>query len=333
MTAYYADEITGFGSLEGDFYICLLSDSEITGNGTLTGTFSNSEAIGENIVGKGSVTGSFWALSARTNWGLTSHIGYLDFTKTDDGEVQDIVMPWSGTIQAIKRLGKGTVFYGDNGISLVSPIGSLWDADTVLMGVGIKGKNAVCVSPDFSTHYFIDNNGFFHILGESLQSIDFSNYFTDMSSNTVLNYDSYNNRVYISDGNYGFVWTNQGLGQGPANLTGLGYDSNTLYAAGNGNYVDIEPLKITTDIVDFGTKKSKTITSIEVGSSAESDLFVSIDYRWKPSDVWFTSPKVKTDRSGVSYHNAQGVEFRFKLQQIGYEEISIDYITVEYAAS
>jgi len=268
------------------------------------------------------------------NWVWTSHIGSFDFTHTDDGEVVKFPVPWGGYIYSIKKLGtSGVVVYGENGVTFCAPHGVYWSSRKELSRVGIKGRGSVCSSENDRQHFFIDKTGLFWILTEQVEPkmIDYSVYFGPMSSDLAMSYDNSTNVIYICDGTYGYVWSESGLGQGPINITGVGYKSGTFYAAGNSTIVT-DPFSIVTDIQDFGVRTEKTIYEIELGTTVTGDIYGCVDYRWNKAQAFTTSPWVKADRYGRIFLMITGVEFRIRIKLISWEDIQLDYgnIRVRY---
>jgi hypothetical protein len=268
------------------------------------------------------------------NWVWTSHIGSFDFTHTDDGEVVKFPVPWGGYIYSIKKLGtSGVVVYGENGDTFCAPHGVFWSSRKELLRIGIKGRSAVCTSENDRQHFFIDKTGLFWILTEAVEPkmIDYSVYFNQMSSSLAMSYDISTNVIYICDGTYGYVWSESGLGQGPVNITGVGYKSGVFYAAGNSPIVT-DPFSIVTDIQDFGVRTEKTIYEIELGTTVVGDIYGCVDYRWNKAQAFTTSPWVKADRYGRIFLMITGVEFRIRIKLTVWEDIQLDYgnIRVRY---
>lgn len=292
------------------------------------------------------------------NWLITSHIGSMNFTHDDTGEVVKMVMPWYNWIYAMRKIGNsGVVVYGENGVVLLTPRGTSWGTRNITQ-VGIKGKLAVCTNQDDTQHYFIDEQGFFwHIVeGQPAKRTDFSNYFNVMNENTVMTWDYKNDIIYICDGVRGYIWTKDGLGQGPATISGLGIRwGEDLFVVGP-SAVAPAPFQVCTDIMDFGNRQEKTIHQVDLGVSlpvtsqpildqdgnyiydqdgyimfsqlSQNDIYVAIDYRWESSSVFVTSPWVKADNQGQAFFMATGVEFRIRVKLLTYENIQLDYANI-----
>jgi hypothetical protein len=267
---------------------------------------------------------------AWANWLITSHIGAMNFTHDDTGEVVKMVMPWYNWIYAMRKIGNsGVVVYGENGVVLLTPRGTAWGTRNITQ-VGIKGKLAVATSQDDTEHYFIDEQGFFwHIKeGEPAKRTDFSNYFNAMTEDTVMSWDYKNDIIYICDGTRGYVWTKDGLGQGPVKISGIGVRwGEDLFAVGPASIAP-SPFEISTDTIDFGNRMEKTIHQVDLGLTNTNDIYVSLDYRWESSSAFSSTPWVKADNQGQAFFMATGVEFRVKVKLLTYENIQLDYANI-----
>jgi hypothetical protein len=276
--------------------------------------------------GAGLIKGDPFKTPATSNVIRTSHIGSFDFTHDDTGEVVRIVMPWSGWIYALKKLGtSGVVAYGENGVTQLLPHGVAWGRKELLK-IGIKGKGAVCTRENDREHFFIDKTGVYWRLREGAEpkGHDYSNYFNDLSVDVVMSYDYSDNIIYICDGTLGFVWSESGLGQGPVNITGVGVTSGTVYVAGTGAIVT-DPFNICTDIQDFGSRTEKIIDRIDLGVALTNPVYGAIDYRWDTGGAFFTTPWIKADRYGRIHVKATGIEFRILIKLTAWEQIQLDY--------
>lgn len=268
-----------------------------------------------------------WLIPKSDEWVWTSRIGQMDFTDSDTGEVTKRPMSYNGVIYSIKKVGNQAVIMGENGISVMVPSGTTWALKNI-HPIGIKGKN--CAVQTVNKVVFIDNKNSLGIIteGQGLQFIDYSQYFELMSQNTVMSYDPSLDIIYIADGTYGFIYSDSGLGQGPTNISGLGYQNDTLFATAPSQPL-FDALNICTDIIDFGVRTEKEIYEIDCGMSVVVPLYACIDYRWSKAQEWFTSPWVKADYQGRTFHyNISGVEFRIRIKLASYEYVELDYVNV-----
>ena len=99
-------------------------------------------------------------------------------------------------------------------------------------------------------------------------------------SSPVMSYDAENELVYICDGTLGYVYSprDKSLGSGPINITGVSSQGGTLYVVSPATIL-MPDFENCTDIYDFGTRKLKTVFSLEYGTDVEAIMQAKIDYR------------------------------------------------------
>jgi hypothetical protein len=202
----------------------------------------------------------------------------------------------------------------------------VYGLDTVLQH-GLKGRGAV--TGDATKHFFIDFKGQLWKLSDTLSLLDYAEFFSPMNSSIVMSYDAALNFVYICDGEYGFVYNaaENSLGKGPVNVTGIGYKSGVQYVAASA-VVETDAFDICTDVDDFGSRKSKTLYSIELGTDLQTGLYASIDYRRTKSAAFTQTPWYAVGPTGKAIVIAHGVEFRVRVKTASYESIKLDYIKI-----
>lgn len=262
---------------------------------------------------------------AKRNWVKWSDIGNLDFTVDRTNIAGERPLDWKGWVYEIKKLGKKVIVYGENGVSVLTPSDVHFGMDTIYR-VGVKSKHAI--TGDDLVHYFIDNKGQLWELSDSLKKLDFSEYLSPLSS-PVMSFDAENNLVYICDGTIGFVYSpdSNSLGKGPVNVSGLGSQSGTLYIVAPAT-VETPSFEICTDIYDFGTRKAKTIQSIELGTDLTGGLKASIDFRLDHSRDFTNIGWFNVTHEGVAYIPCYGTEFKFRVKGFDYEYFELDYIKI-----
>ncbi|MBT9168629.1 MAG: hypothetical protein DDT19_01977 [Syntrophomonadaceae bacterium] len=273
------------------------------------------------------------------NWVWWSEIGDLVFldpraSRQDMAVVRRNVaghapLEVSGWVYQVKKLGDKVVVYGRNGITLFTPAQTAWGKRT-LRRVGLRSKNALTGTEDI--HYFIDSSGVFWSLTADLKlnELDYREYFASLAATTVMSYDEEEDLIYICDGTLGFVFSPaDGLGRGPANISGVGRLAGVLHLTAPSAVVTA-PLHITTDIIDFGVRTEKFISSVEVGTDHAPGalLQVALDFRRDIISAWSNTGWVTTNAAGVAPFYVSGVEFRVHVRLSAYRPIEIDYLTI-----
>lgn len=264
--------------------------------------------------------------ATKQNWVSWSNIGHLDFTIGADNVAGTRPMDWKGWVYAIKKLDKKVIVYGQNGVSIMAPSSVAWGLSTISR-VGVKGKLAVCGTD--TVHYFVDIEGRLCKVSDKLEVLGYEEYLDSMASSIVCSHDEVNGLVYICDGQIGYVYSekDKGLGLGPANVTGVGAQSGVQYIAAPAAVV-VPPFEICTDIYDMGSRKMKTIESVDFGVDAALTIYAAIDWRKDKSVAFATSPWTCVNPSGTAVIPCFGREFRIRAKQLTYEYFKLDYIKV-----
>jgi len=274
---------------------------------------------------------------SKMNWVKWSNIGNLDFTIWKDNIAGERPLDWAGWVYSIRKLGNKVIVYGAGGISMLAPSGNAFGLLSVSK-IGLKGKLAI--AGDDKIHYFIDVFGRLSRLIEipqrsslfeqsiSPEVLDYSEYLSDMD-NPVLSWDSLNSLLYICDGTSGYVYSqdSSSLGSGPANITGIGLRNNEAYIV-SPSTIENPIFEICTDIYDMGSRKNKTITTIELGTDVIGDLWVTLDYRKNKAEEFKTLTWHRVSPNGVTNIPCFGVEFRIRVKRTTYAYFELDYIRV-----
>ena len=261
----------------------------------------------------------------KKNWVKWSNIGSLDFTIGKDNIAGERPLDWKGWVYEIKKLGNKVIAYGENGVSALTPSNNAYGLDTIYR-IGLKGKQAV--AGDEVRHFFIDKEGKLWSLSESLEMLDYSEYLANLNS-PVLSWDAKNKLLYICDGVLGFIYSleSKSLGKGPVNITGISYQGGTLYVVAP-TTIATPTFEIWTDIYDMGTRKGKSITSLEFGIDLAVVLKASIKYRSNKAVVFSRTDWYTVDSRGLVFIQCYGQEFCFGAKADTYEWFKPDYVKV-----
>ena len=265
----------------------------------------------------------------KQNFAKWSRIGEMDYTVGFDEESNEMPLGWKGWVYDIIRLGNRAIYYGENGISALTPSGRYWGMrENPLYRIGLAGKQAVC--GDDNIHYFIDNKGQMFSLGEGLTLLDYSEYLANMT-NPVMSYDKENGFIYICDGEYGFIYNTRtgSLGEGPNNITGIGSQGGTLYVAAPAA-ISTDPIGTWTDTIDLGNRHGKSIHSMEISTDLSETLYVALRHRRDKSASWTQTRWYTVDQRGMVFIPVYGVEFQLGLRLSTYEYVEFDQINVNH---
>lgn len=274
---------------------------------------------------------------SKMNWVKWSNIGNLDFTIWKDNIAGERPLDWAGWIYSIRKLGNKVIVYGSGGISMLAPSGNAFGL-LPIHKVGLKGKQAI--AGDDKVQYFVDAIGKLQRLLEVPQKsslfeqsivpeeLDYSEYLSNMT-NPILSWDALNKLLYICDGTSGYIYSqdSNSLGSGPANITGIGLRNNEAYIV-SPSTIENPIFEICTDIYDMGSRKNKTITTIELGTDVIGDLWVTLDYRKNKAEEFKTLTWHRVSPNGVTNIPCFGVEFRIRVKRTTYAYFELDYIRV-----
>ncbi len=270
------------------------------------------------------------AVLPKANWLKWSDVGSLSFEINKSNVAGERPVDWKGYIYAVKKLLGKVVVYGENGVSLLIPAGATFGLDTIYRR-GLLGKHAV--TGDETKQFFIDQSGQLWKLSDSLRLLDYQEYLEKLNAGVVMSYDNQNNLVYICDGFIGFIYdvATGNLGRGPANITGIGFQGNTMYVTAP-EEITTDSFEICTDIYDLGVRAGKTIFSLELGTDLTSGLYAAIDWRRNKAAEFTTTPWHTVNAQGIVRIPAYGREFRIRVKTTSYEYFELDYIKVNGVA-
>lgn len=274
--------------------------------------------------------GRWISRSPHENWVKWSAIGALNFEITRSNVAGERPLDWKGTVWALKWLEDKIVAYGENGVSLLIPIGVKYGLKTIYR-TGLYGKQAVVDTGD--AHYFIDSGGQLLKLDPTLKIIGYAEYLKELTSSVVMSWDLQDRLIFICDGLRGFVFDPEtsSLCRGPINVSGIGYQNGQRYVVGP-EVINTPNLEFTTDIYDFGSRFGKHITSIEVGVDTfgyTTDIEVAVEYRLNKSEAFIQTPWVPLDNRGIAFIACFGYEFRFHLRASDAAQFHIDYLIIK----
>lgn len=287
------------------------------------------EAVGytlnTSVVRVGSY-GELYVLPVKSNWVKWSDIGNLDFTINKGNVAGERPLNWKGSVYAIKELGDKVIAYGENGVSALPPFDKTFGMETIYR-VGLKGRNAVCGNR--YNHFFVDKIGQMWRLSDSLTKLDYSEYLSLMNSSLVMSYDISQNLIYICDGVLGYVYNPEtnSLGSGYINVSGFGTQGGTDYFAAPAT-IATPVFTCYTDIYDFGTRKAKTVRSVEIGTNVTTPLNVCLKYRRDKSNSFSSTEWRVANPEGVAFITCYGNEFQVGVKVNVWEYFEIDYINI-----
>jgi len=312
-------------TLHGSWYSVGVSDSTLEIELSLSGSFVEAVLYAATGVLEAELElrGDITIELPRINWVKWSNIGSLDFTIGRDNVAGERPMPWKGRALVVRKLNKSVVVYGENGISVLTPDSYRW-GHAKLAGIGLHSRLAICGTDQ--VHFFVDTKNRLCKLSDKMEILGYDEFIGALSNSLVLSYDEHLQRVFICDGQYGYVYsaTDKGLGECSGNITG--WTPEFIAAAGT---ITNLPFEICTDIFDIGSRKDKTIMEVELGVNATNAIYVALDWRKDKTVAFATTPWTRVNPNGRANLPVWGREFRIRIKQLTYEEdFKLDYIKV-----
>lgn len=258
--------------------------------------------------------------------------GTVDFTEDQTNLAGYMPIDINGYVYAIKQLGTSDVIYAytANGISRIIPKGEFF-GNKIVSRVGLKGKHAV-ISTDLE-QYFITKSNYLYKVSKNneLVLLGYKAFMENLTSSTVMSYDSYNRYIYICDGTIGYIYSedSDSLVSGPANITGIGYQDDTQYVSAP-TEITLPAFAIDIDTFDLGTNKEKTIFEVIVKSTSIDTMRVAIEYQTKQQDGnYATTPWVNIQPHGTAKIPCYARSFKLKIDSESISnDFSIDSITI-----
>lgn len=266
----------------------------------------------------------WYILYPKYNWVMWSKIGEASFEIDRTNEAGSRPMDWSGFVWQVRQLDKMAVIYGSNGITVMTPVkepAATFSFNDISQ-VGLKSANALATTKH--VHFFITAKGdLWKLTKEGTEKLGYKEFLNPMTD-PILMFDEAEQRLFISDGTYGYVYKD-GLGGGYSTLTGL---TESFTAASDA--LAVVSFSLMTDIIDMGQRGIKTVTAIEVGIDTVESLYAALDFRYAKNEAWRTSPWVLVNPEGHARLQISGAEFRVRLKQNVYDEVRIDYINLRH---
>lgn len=260
-----------------------------------------------------------------------SKIGQIDMRLDKSNVAGHRPMVLGGVVHRVLQLGNMVIAYNSNGVQAYYPSAE----HAVTFGMrqlampGCAGRSAV--GGNKTEHVMVDVTGQLWYLKNEQEPrlLGYEEFFRPMlGKDIVVTYNDLWKAFDITDGETAFRLTQNGLCR-----VWQGVTSQFVTPAGVvGTYHEVDSLgfELVTDVLDFGFRGHKTVTSVEVGGSFSAPVFVSVDWRSHNEKYFRSTPWTRLGPNGVGRPRVTADEFRIKLQSASKDVVEIDYITVKY---
>lgn len=278
----------------------------------------------------------------RVKW---SKIGEFDFTKDKTNVAGDMTLDHDGVVYQIAKLGSQVVVYTSGGITILNPAKGGGYGKQRLSDVGLL--TPWCWAGTEGIHFFINfNMELCQVTPKGLETLGYQELMQSFVTGIpTLVLDIFNELLYIGDGGVGYIYSilDKCMSQGPDEITGCipspGLPAAAFVAA---DTITVPDFNLVTDIVDFNTRKFKTITHIEVsmhsdqtwdgtGQDAGEDITVRVHFRDSMyNTAWATTPWCTIGPDGIADCRAYGREFKIELFcDLGTASFDLDEIKIK----
>ena len=289
-----------------------------------------------------------------SQWGLNTvawaQIGRFDFdygseTSKTAGFMH---MPWDGTVLKLTKLGNYVVVYGTNGMAMLRPI-SEPVSGYGLIPLSMPGiRSGFHCAGDSTLQGFVDVYGYWWTVTQDgkFTRWGYKEFLSQLSDPFKVTFDQTLQRFFISDGSTCYVFNQYGMATVRQQVTscGPGSDGEVVGICGSNDDYDV---RVITDVMDYGTRGLKTITTMEAGIDvdATSAVKLAVDYRYDKRLDFTRSDWNLTNKRGGTGIMKTAVEFRLGvLVEAGFysvgdaanksiPEVNLDYILATVQAS
>jgi hypothetical protein len=293
----------------------------------LTGSLDISVRINTSIVGTSVHSTPRLADQSSVWW---SRIGAIDFTIDHSNEAGKAFLKGIGSIYGIYKLGKNAVVYGSNGVGILTPVELAWGFKK-LSNRGIISRDAH--TGNESTSWYIDISNNLCKVSDGIERIGYSEYLSTLT-NPVMLIDDLRELIYICDDNKGYVYSyvDDSFSECYNNITGFGYiegDDLACIPSDVESPMNNRPnVMLKTSVLDFGSRKAKTISSINIATDIDSNIEAAIEYRTSIHDEFKSTPWVSFTPQGIAYLPCYGIEFMIKLRVRNKTTFKLDQLDI-----
>jgi len=230
-------------------------------------------------------------------------------------------------------LDKNVVVYGSNGIAILMPVTE--PAPTFgykdIHPNGLLDRNLL-VGTDM-IHYFVDTDGNLCSLdSQGIKVLGYRSYLKtlhQMGRIPTMHLERQSQRIFICNGVVGFIYTKNGLGWGPANITGLIQRDGEVKLVSPQEFT-YAPALVETQILDVGTRDMKPLQKITISTYSPEDFYFQIDHRADIKQQFRTTAWKRFNSRGEGFVGISAIEFRVRVKSLTPVETQIDDLVMHF---
>lgn len=255
---------------------------------------------------------------------------YVDFLRRMDWGFHEC--EWQGTVLAVVALGSKFVAYGDNGVSLFTPVMDPLPGfgETVIMPKGILSRSAVCSALTF--HIFIDSTfTLWRLRGDgALERLGFKPYLQRMSPDTLkIHFDRDRGRFYICDGLLCYILSSDVLTESRRMVYGISKVTTQPVAIYSGDHDEID---IMSDTVVFNRTGLTTIRGVNYKLHGLSQGRLLMEFIYPGEQLWRTL-ELPLSPEGAAFPQVTAEKFRFGLRGTPASDFSLSKAEIRVLSS
>lgn len=320
----------------------VLDAAEVFGTGYASGTFVESPVIvADSALGKGFAEGVFKSLYSRLNTVAWSGIGNFNCIPSKENPTAGhAVLPWSGIVWDVRKLGNRVMVYGSGGISKFHPVSEPFSGygQNLILPFGLACRYAV--TGDELVHYFVgsDDNLYSIKPEQQPEKLGYAEYFAAFNSSMIAMFEPESRRAFFSSDTTGTTLVyNPELGLTSLDLliTDIINYEDTLYIIAPSNAENTLPLvthECVSHIDDLGQRGLKTLTGLSFGIDFEetTNAWAVVYYRYRKNDDFVRFPDVRLNHEGYAHIGVTAIEFmigiKFTRDSAVLEPVFLDYV-------
>lgn len=262
-------------------------------------------------------------------------IMFNDFTETDpftellySNSFGYMEMPFKGDVLDIISSNNQVFCFGEDGICSVAVNPQASGASFHITGqqpFGIKQRGAV--GGDDSSLVFIDVfNQLWHISGEGMRKLDYSDYMEQLSGEIWITKDPEEDLFYIGDSEISFLLSDQKLTR--VFQTVQQAIGAYPYRAGVALQTGDKRARLRSSRLDIGNTDNKTLTGVAIG--ADSEVSGTVKGIAQIDESEFDTPRILLNPEGYGATRIYGSNHKVEIVLEDYKNLNIDHIELKW---
>jgi len=235
-------------------------------------------------------------------------------------------------VHRVLPLGNGVMVYCSDKIFYMKAVSTPEPTFGIVPVAAFGIPSTFCAEGDENEHLIVDSSKDLWRIkeGPKAERLGYKEFIGAMSGTIVISKSPNYGDYYISNGSKTYILSPFGLTGWFQYPTSLVWDDANKRLIGPIAVATDVSVYMATDVMDFGVRALKTITTMEIGSTGQI-MTANIDYKYKVTDAAFTASRFKTASNfGAVTPIVSGIEFKFRVKGADYTKFDLDYLNVRY---